>query len=220
VTGNPRPRVQIPPPPPSFCQYSRSSETLSGDFPERSDPSWTPFGHTGIEDRDADIWEALLAVAELAGGHCPTTARASAVALVAESKASKPTVGVMLLGDVRAVFDEAGLTRLPTSDLLAALNARDDSPWAVIRRGQPLNARGLSERLRKYGIEPNIVRDGANVFRGYIRAEFEDAWSRYCPRSHSLETVTSVTSDTARTDVTDVTALCEADPEGNREELF
>lgn len=40
----------------------------------------------GVEDRDADIWEALLAVADLAGGHWPTTAREAAVTLIAASR--------------------------------------------------------------------------------------------------------------------------------------
>ena len=35
----------------------------------------------GIEDRDADVWEPLLAVAELAGGHWPERARVAAVPL-------------------------------------------------------------------------------------------------------------------------------------------
>jgi len=38
----------------------------------------------GIEDRDADIWEALLAVADLAGGQWPDRSRVAAVALVAQ----------------------------------------------------------------------------------------------------------------------------------------
>ena len=39
----------------------------------------------GVEDRAADVWEALLAVADLAGDHWPDDARRSAVALVAAS---------------------------------------------------------------------------------------------------------------------------------------
>jgi hypothetical protein len=37
----------------------------------------------GLEDRNADVWEALLAVADLAGGDWPERAREAAVALVA-----------------------------------------------------------------------------------------------------------------------------------------
>ena len=37
---------------------------------------------TGVDDRDADVWEALLSVADLAGKHWPETARVSAVSVV------------------------------------------------------------------------------------------------------------------------------------------
>src|SRR5262249_47205484 len=39
-----------------------------------------------IQDRDADIWESLVAVADAVGGDWPTRARDAAVALVAETK--------------------------------------------------------------------------------------------------------------------------------------
>jgi hypothetical protein len=58
-----------------------------------------PLMPEAIQDRDADIWEALLTVADLAGGHWPKTARCSAVALVADSKAGEPSMGVLLLRD-------------------------------------------------------------------------------------------------------------------------
>lgn len=48
----------------------------------------------GVEDRAADVWEPLLAVADLAGGHWPTTARATAVTVVTEAKAGAPSLGV------------------------------------------------------------------------------------------------------------------------------
>ncbi|OBJ00363.1 hypothetical protein A5660_25050 [Mycobacterium alsense] len=134
---------------------------------------------SGVEDRDADIWEALLAVADLAGGHWPQTARAAAVALVAESKVASPSLGILLLSDIRDVFKSTGRDRLPTADLLTELNDLDESPWGVIRKGEPLNARGLANRLGRYGIGPRKYRDGEDTVRGYVSAEFEDAWSRY-----------------------------------------
>jgi hypothetical protein len=57
-----------------------------------------------ITDRSADCWEALLAVADLAGGHWPETARVAGVALVAEFRDKEPSLGVMLLRDVKTIF--------------------------------------------------------------------------------------------------------------------
>lgn len=69
-----------------------------------------------IQDRNADVWEALVAVADLAGGDWPERARRSAVALVADSMAGAPSIGVQLLTDLRSVF--AGHYLLPTEAIL------------------------------------------------------------------------------------------------------
>ena len=58
----------------------------------------------GIEDRAADVWEPLLAVADLAGGAWPHRARVAAVALVAHSSDPARSLGLCLLADVRATF--------------------------------------------------------------------------------------------------------------------
>src|SRR3954452_18907692 len=60
----------------------------------------------GIVDRDSDVWEPLLAVADAAGGDWPERARRSAVALVAASKESTPSLGVRLLADLRLIFGD------------------------------------------------------------------------------------------------------------------
>jgi hypothetical protein len=55
----------------------------------------------GIVDRDADVWEALLAVADGAGGDWPKLARVAAVALVADAKEQPASLGVRLLADMK-----------------------------------------------------------------------------------------------------------------------
>lgn len=148
------------------------AERLTGDF-------W-PAIPAEVTDRDADVWEALLAVADLAEGHWPKTARTAAVALVAASKDRAPSLGVMLLRDLRTVFGDR--QRMPTEDVLRGLNAITESPWPTIRRGEPLDARGLSTRLGKYGIRPGQFRDGdTRGARGYHAAVLVDAWARYLP---------------------------------------
>ena len=168
----------------------------------------------GVHDRDADVWEALLAVADLAGGHWPTDARAAAVALVNASKNRRPSLGVILLADIRAVFDEVGDEKLATDQLLKGLTRMEESPWPSIRRGEPLDARGLANRLGKYGIGSKSHRTGEAVFKGYSRTQFTDAWSRYLPTAaaapigpqSSVTSVTPVSADGSPvTPVTDVT---------------
>jgi hypothetical protein len=146
----------------------------------------------GVEDRHADRWEALISVADLAGGHWPTTSRVAAVADVADSKAGTPSIGLQLLRDIKTIFEKHQVERIATETVLTDLRGMEESPWAVIRRGEPLNARGLAQRLGKYGITPSYQRIGDETGRGYTRAQFTDAWSRYL----STESATSATADT------------------------
>ncbi|WGJ86077.1 DUF3631 domain-containing protein [Gordonia sp. SMJS1] len=168
--------------------------------------SW-PEMPDGVEDRDADVWEALLAVADLAGGDWPQRARGSAVTLVTASKDRTPSLGVMLLRDIRIAFGTE--TRMSTENILSALNDLDESPWATIRRGDPLDARGLSTRLGKYGIRPAQWREGEDRHRGYLAADLTDAWERYLPPVDPQESVTPVTTVTQPPVVTAVTGVTE-----------
>ena len=57
----------------------------------------------GIEDRNADVWEALFAIADAAGGDWPKLAREAAVALIAAGREEEPSLGIRLLADLRTV---------------------------------------------------------------------------------------------------------------------
>jgi hypothetical protein len=165
----------------------------------------------GINDRDADVWEALLAVADAAGGQWPELARVAAVALVADSKGSTPSLGVQLLADLRRVFGVAD--QLSTDSILHALHAIEESPWGDFK-GKPLDARGLSYRLRPYGIAPATVRVGDTTPKGYRRMDLHDAWVRYLgpPPYASATSATSATTAGHVARVADVALPAEADP--------
>jgi hypothetical protein len=75
---------------------------------------------------------------------------------------------------------------MSTEQILEALEALDEGPWAEIQGGKPLNARGLAQRLRKYGVTSKTVRVGpgpGDTPKGYTREELWDAWQRYLPPS-------------------------------------
>lgn len=142
----------------------------------------------GIDDRDADVWEPLLAVADAAGGDWPTRARVSAVSLVSLSKRETPSLGIRLLSDVRAIFGGEAET-LSTAQLLEALHAIEDAPWGDLR-GKPLDSRGLSRRLSEYQVAPAQIRIGDRTMKGYRRDAFYDAWARYLPEMFRGERLT------------------------------
>jgi hypothetical protein len=132
----------------------------------------------GVEDRAADVWEALLAVADAAGGDWPDRARRSAVAHVADAKAAPPSLGVRLLADLQSVFNDRAIENLGTEEIITALIAMDDAPWADLR-GKPLDARGLARRLSRYEVKPRNVRLGDRIVKGYSSTDLSDPWSRY-----------------------------------------
>jgi hypothetical protein len=175
---------------------------------------------TAIQDRDADCWEPLIAVADAAGGSWPTRARAAAVTLVTAAQDREASLGVRLLIDAKTVFGDD--KAVPTKVLLHGLIALEESPWGDLR-GKPLDERGLAHRLRQYSIKSHHIRFGEVILKGYRREDFFDAWKRYSPHSleNSVTRVTSVTipkiSAASVTDVTDVTlvpaAHAEADPD-------
>lgn len=168
-----------------LAAWARTVEaTVSDAWPEMP---------AGIEDRDADIWEPLLAVADAAGGEWPGRARCSAVALVAASKESTPSLGVRLLADLRLVFgDKAAMS---TEDIVTALNGLEEAPWSEIVSGKPLNALGLAQRLRQFSISSKNIRNGDKVCKGYSAEDLSDAWARYLPQAPRQKGATSATDD-------------------------
>ena len=131
----------------------------------------------GVEDRDADVWEALLALADLAGGPWPDAAREAAVQAVEASHDDTPSLGIQLLRDIRETWP-GGTARIETQALLLLLHDLEESPWGDLR-GKPLDANGLASRLHEYGVKPNKWREGVKYKRGYDRENFRDPWDRY-----------------------------------------
>jgi hypothetical protein len=132
-----------------------------------------------VDDRQADVWEPLLIVAELAGGDWPLVARAACRAMCAQSAAEDAEYGPdqQLLSDIREIFGQAEFMR--SGDLVAHLKALPDSPWD----DEMLTPAKLASRLRGYGIKPK--RDHGGNARGYYRNNFRDAWGRYLPENPS-----------------------------------
>jgi hypothetical protein len=144
-----------------------------------------------LPDRAGDIWEPLLAIADAAGGQWPARARAAAVELSCPASDTDQSQRVRLLADIRAIFGARSTERLSSADLVAALHALDESPWSE----SWFDARKLAAKLKPFDVRPKVVRQNSEVFRGYVRADFDDAFGRYLPQA--VTTVTSVTTETS-----------------------
>ncbi|MFF0816151.1 DUF3631 domain-containing protein [Rhodococcus sp. NPDC003318] len=150
----------------------------------------------GVEDRPAEVWEALLAIADAAGGHWPGTARSACRHFVVDAEPPELSIGVQLLADCRRVF--GGRDRVKTEELVLSLRDLEESPWKDLH-GKQIDARTLARLLKPYGIRSKTQKmpDGTPA-KGYAATGatgFHDAWTRYLPADPSVP----VTSETAVT---------------------
>jgi hypothetical protein len=137
----------------------------------------------GINDRPADVWEALLSVADAAGGPWPQLARVACVSLVSDAMGGQGSLGVLLLTDLRSVFGDR--EAMWTSEILDGLNNLEEAPWGDLK-GKPLDARRLARLLKTYGVESRQVRIGDKSQKGYTREDLWDVWIRYLPKESEL----------------------------------
>jgi hypothetical protein len=129
-----------------------------------------------VEDRAADVWEALVMVADAAGGRWPTDARMAAIALSADE--SKCSLGVVLLRDLQTVF--SGRDKMRTEEILDALCSLPESPWRHFHaNGDAISDRDLSRLLRPYRIRSKDVWVEGRSAKGYTADDLRDAWERY-----------------------------------------
>ncbi len=136
----------------------------------------------GIFNRAADNWRPLLAIADAAGGEWPRRARRAAESLAAAAGDDDQSVRITLLADIRAIFVERGTDRLPSTELTESLVAIEGRPWAEWKAGKAITANGLARVLAPFAIKPGTIRIGAATPKGYLRAQFEDAFARYLAR--------------------------------------
>ena len=141
----------------------------------------TPAMPEGLGNRAADIWEPLLALADLAGGHWPETARQAAQGLTARAQQHTP-MGSLLM-DICLMFLLGQTDRLFSREMVEALEWKRDRPWAELRRGRKLTESWLATQLRPYGISPRTIRKEGEMAKGYFEEDFKETFRRYIPKA-------------------------------------
>jgi hypothetical protein len=172
-----------------------------------------------LSDRQQDICEPLLAIADIAEGDWPQIARAAVTKLCTQEEDASN--GVKLLSDIKAVFDSTVADRLPTEQILEELVEIEDSPWAIWWQDDLKNqkvakvAAKLARMLKAYKrsdgerLKPRTIRIGDETPKGFHRSDFEQAWSRYLPPP--CETA-ATSATTATHNTTDVAAVADVAP--------
>jgi hypothetical protein len=139
-----------------------------------------------LGDRQIDITEPLLAIADMAGGDWQEKARASILEMFTGSKTEADSDRITLLRDIRKVFTDEGLNKISSETLLKKLIALPESPWADLwakdieykningpagKMAKLLKPFGISSRTLQFNAEPDA--------KGYLETTFADAWETY-----------------------------------------
>jgi Protein of unknown function (DUF3631) len=154
----------------------------------------TPHLPEELSDRQQDAWEPLLAIADHAADTWPERSREAAVALVATRLDGQDSLSLRLLGDLKALFDQCGASALSSADILDQLNRLDDRPWASWSNGTGLTPYRLNRLLERYDLHTKDVRRGDAILKGFRRADLEDAWERWLPKTATPTPATAATS--------------------------
>jgi putative DNA primase/helicase len=106
-----------------------------------------------LNDRAADNWRSLLAIADLAGGEWPERARETACLLSGDGQDS--AANVRLLADIHDAFGVE--LEIRSAELALRLASDPENPWAEWNRGKPITQRQLARLLSPFGITSEEV---------------------------------------------------------------
>jgi hypothetical protein len=143
-----------------------------------------------LKNRVADNWRPLIAIADSMSPVWGDAAREAAV--VFSRTYHDEDAGVVLLSDIRDIFNQTAADRIASAVLIKALLEIEESGWDEYRGprddqvSRKLTQGEMARLLRPFGIRPRSVwppggrsKRGASR-KGYHRTQFESAWARYC----------------------------------------
>ena len=133
----------------------------------------------GLNDRAADTFDPLYAIARLAGKDWETRLHAAALHLT--STARTENTGVELLLDILSIFIQSGREKVFSWELAATLREGRGGMRSLALRDSVIEERGIARILRSYGIRPKTFRIGKEVNRGYDVDSLREALRRYVP---------------------------------------
>ena len=166
----------------------KAARWAADNFAKLADPD--PQIPDALNDRAADNWRPLLAIADLAGGDWPNRAREAACILCGDGH-DAVSANELLAADIRKAFE--GKEEIRSADLIAQLVADPERPWAEWKNGKPLTQKQLAALLKPFCIiSTNVNPPGLPQGKGYRRTDFEAMWAAYCPGQIGSQTDSDV----------------------------
>jgi hypothetical protein len=131
-----------------------------------------------MQNRVADNWRPLLAIADVAGGDWPKGIRR--IAIAAHKAAEDQSIRVMSLADIKTAFDSRNANCMRSEDLAAYLGDMEERPWPEYgKSGKRITQNAIAKLLKPFGISPNQKRLGDKNHRGYELSHFDEAFEIY-----------------------------------------
>ena len=120
-------------------------------------------------------------------GGWPERARQAAIALSGDTEAG--SIGTKLLADIRQIFHDKDVDRLPSKRIVYHLCAMSDRPWDDYRRGKGIGEYQVAKQLGGYDISPGSIHfskefqarhgQAKPTAKGYRLEQFHEAFTRY-----------------------------------------
>jgi hypothetical protein len=157
----------------------------------RVDLDLDPLMPEQLTSGQCDVWRPLVSIADACSPEVGQLAREIAVSMCRDLDEDLP---VILLHDIRGIFDRQRVDRLASAVIVENLNLLPHGMWIDWRGLQdndtphPITAGVVAKLLAPFGIRPATIwplhrTADTKSTRGYHRHQFERAWSQYCPEA-------------------------------------
>jgi len=129
-------------------------------------------------NRGGDNWRPLIAIANVVGSKWPSRLVTAAGKLAPREPGS---VGIILLGDIKAMAADKKADRLTSTELAETLHGIEGRPWAEWgRNGKPISPNQVARLLKEFKVSPETIRIGTDrTAKGYYLNKFAEAFERY-----------------------------------------
>lgn len=131
-----------------------------------------------LQNRDADNWEPLIAIAQLASPEWEKMVKQAALKILV-SMEEDPSIEEELLKDIQRAFERYNHKNISTVMLLELIAEDDLAPWSCWNKGYPMTPRQLAKKLKSYSIYPQAVKIDGKTHKGYKKSSFADIFDRY-----------------------------------------
>jgi putative DNA primase/helicase len=162
-----------------LCRWSMDNQDILRDA--------RPAMPEELHNRRYDNWKLQVSIADLCSGVEDWGDKARAAALSIEGKSDSRTNGVIMLGDLRDLFDtdpnahpDPNAHCLASAHIVKTLVDDPEKAWADYL-GKELTQNRLANLLKQYSITSQTVKPKGwdKTARGYYRRQFLEAWSVY-----------------------------------------